>query len=121
MAKPIKATPDLVGEEANKFLKKMLAVEKSKITLKDKELVKRVVDVSRRLKIKTKEQGMKKGCEMCFYMKSICPFHEGFQQGKVEGYKEVEKMIDEMQTRIRIHSDARGDLDELKSKLKQEE
>ncbi len=32
MAKPIKSTPELSGEEANEFLKKMLKMEESKIT-----------------------------------------------------------------------------------------
>jgi len=51
MAKPIKATPDLVGEEANRFLRRMLEVERSKITVKDKELAAKVMEVSRKLVI----------------------------------------------------------------------
>lgn len=42
MAKPIKSTPELNGEEANKFLRKMLNVEKSRITLKQKEFAKQI-------------------------------------------------------------------------------
>jgi hypothetical protein len=32
MAKPIKATPELTGEEADKFLRRMIKVERTKIT-----------------------------------------------------------------------------------------
>ena len=49
MAKPIKATPDLVGKEADKFIKKMLAIEKSRMTYRDKQIVQNVVNVSNRL------------------------------------------------------------------------
>ena len=42
MAKPIRATPELVGEEADKFLEKMLNVEESKITVKQKSLAKEI-------------------------------------------------------------------------------
>ncbi len=42
MAKPIKSTPELSGEEANKFLEKMLRVERSRITSRQKEFVKEI-------------------------------------------------------------------------------
>ena len=42
MAKPIKATPDLVGEEANNFIRKMLLVERSKITHKERKLAEEI-------------------------------------------------------------------------------
>ncbi len=32
MAKPIRSTPTLVGEEANKFVERMLKAEKSRVT-----------------------------------------------------------------------------------------
>jgi hypothetical protein len=51
MAKPIKATPDLVGEEANKFLKKMLKVENSKITEREKQIAIKVIEISKRMVI----------------------------------------------------------------------
>lgn len=37
MAKPIKSTPELNGEEADKFLRKMMKVEESRITQKQKD------------------------------------------------------------------------------------
>jgi len=36
MAKPIKSTPELTGEEANKFLEKMMRIENSRITDKQR-------------------------------------------------------------------------------------
>lgn len=42
MAKPIKSTPELTGEEANKFLEKMIKIERSKITIKQKSLAKEI-------------------------------------------------------------------------------
>jgi len=51
MAKPIKATPDLVGEEANRFLRKMIEIEKSKITKRDRELADNVLELSKKLTI----------------------------------------------------------------------
>lgn len=42
MAKPIKSTPELVGEEADEFLEKMLKIERSKITSKQKLLAKEI-------------------------------------------------------------------------------
>jgi len=42
MAKPIKSTPELTGEEANKFLKKMLFVERSKVTKKQKDYAREI-------------------------------------------------------------------------------
>lgn len=42
MAKPIRSTPELRGEEANEFLKKMLIVEESRITSKQKEFAKKI-------------------------------------------------------------------------------
>ena len=42
MAKPIKSTPELSHEEANKFLEKMIKVEKSRITEKQKNLAKQI-------------------------------------------------------------------------------
>lgn len=42
MAKPIKSTPELTGEEANKFLEKMIKMEQSKITTKQRSLAKEV-------------------------------------------------------------------------------
>lgn len=40
MAKPIRATPELTGEEADKFLRKMIKVERAKITPEQKMLAK---------------------------------------------------------------------------------
>lgn len=42
MAKPIKSTPELTGEEANEFLKKMMRIEQSKITTKQKTFAKEI-------------------------------------------------------------------------------
>jgi len=42
MAKPIKSTPELVGEEADNFLRKMIQVEESRITEKQKLLAKEI-------------------------------------------------------------------------------
>ena len=42
------------------------------------------------------------------------------EEGRKQREQEILKMIDDMQTRIRIHSDARGDLDELERKIKGE-
>lgn len=42
MAKPIKSTPELTGEEANKFLRKMLVVERSRVTSKQKQFAKEI-------------------------------------------------------------------------------
>ncbi len=42
MAKPIRATPHLHGNAANKFLKKMEDVENSKISFVDKKISKSV-------------------------------------------------------------------------------
>lgn len=42
MAKPIKSTPVLNGEEANAFLKKMLEVERTRITLRQKQFAKEI-------------------------------------------------------------------------------
>ncbi len=38
MAKPIRATPELRGQEAKSFVKRMLHTEKAKITQKEIEL-----------------------------------------------------------------------------------
>ena len=38
MAKPIRATPELRGQEAKNFVEKMLHTEKTKITKKEIEL-----------------------------------------------------------------------------------
>lgn len=50
MAKPIKSTPELSGEEANKFLERMIKVENSKITLKQRELSR---EIERNMKLLT--------------------------------------------------------------------
>ncbi len=42
MAKPIRATPELKGEEADRFITKMISVERSKLTKIDKELIERI-------------------------------------------------------------------------------
>jgi len=42
MAKPIKSIHELTGEEADRFLEKMLEVEKSKITNKQKMFAKEI-------------------------------------------------------------------------------
>jgi hypothetical protein len=42
MAKPIKSTPELTGKEANEFLRTMINVEKSKLTLKQKQIAKEI-------------------------------------------------------------------------------
>ncbi|MEK6935880.1 MAG: hypothetical protein AABW67_03765 [Nanoarchaeota archaeon] len=51
MAKPIRATPELKGEDANKFLRKMLEVETSKITFKQKELSKEIIQNMKALRV----------------------------------------------------------------------
>ena len=40
------------------------------------------------------------------------------EEGRKQREQEILKIIEDMQTRIRIHSDARGDLEELKKKIK---
>jgi hypothetical protein len=42
MAKPIKSTPELSGEEANEFLSKMIKVEETRITPKQIEFSKEI-------------------------------------------------------------------------------
>ena len=42
MAKPIKSTPELTGEEANKFLERMIKVEQSPVTVKQKFFAKEI-------------------------------------------------------------------------------
>jgi hypothetical protein len=42
MAKPIRSTPELTGEEADKFLEKMITVEQSKITVKQRSFAKEI-------------------------------------------------------------------------------
>lgn len=42
MAKPIRATPELKGLEADKFIKKMIIVEKSALSKVDRNLVKQI-------------------------------------------------------------------------------
>ena len=42
MAKPIRATPELRGQEAKSFVKKMLRTEKTKITQKEIQLAKAI-------------------------------------------------------------------------------
>ncbi len=42
MAKPIRSTPELKGELANKFLSRMIKMENSKITRQDKVLSKEI-------------------------------------------------------------------------------
>jgi hypothetical protein len=42
MAKPIRATPELTGEEANEFLRKMIKVERAKMTQEQKRLAKEI-------------------------------------------------------------------------------
>jgi len=42
MAKPIRSTPKLSGNDALKFIKKMISLERTPIDIKDKELVKQV-------------------------------------------------------------------------------
>jgi len=49
MAKPIRATPELKGEEANKFLEKMLKVEESRITTRQKEFSREIEENMRLL------------------------------------------------------------------------
>ena len=51
MAKPIRATPELKGEDADKFLRKMILVEKSPITNQDKELVRQIESNSQFFKV----------------------------------------------------------------------
>lgn len=47
MAKPIRATPELRGEEANEFLRKMAEVEKTGISEIDRKLAMAVKSNSR--------------------------------------------------------------------------
>jgi Fe2+ or Zn2+ uptake regulation protein len=49
MAKPIKSTPTLEGEEADKFIEKMLTVEESKITAQQKKIIERIKQNMREL------------------------------------------------------------------------
>ena len=42
MAKPIRATPTLSGNEANIFLEKMIKIEDSRITFKQKRVAKEI-------------------------------------------------------------------------------
>lgn len=42
MAKPIRSTPELTGEEADKFLEKMIKVEESRITENQKIFAKEI-------------------------------------------------------------------------------
>lgn len=42
MAKPIRATPQLRGEEVEKFIRQMIAVDRSKITKVDETLAREV-------------------------------------------------------------------------------
>jgi len=42
MAKPIKSTPELVGKEADIFLEKMIKVDNSRITSKQKSFAKEI-------------------------------------------------------------------------------
>lgn len=46
MAKPIRATPELKGLEAKRFIENMERAEKSKISLKDIELAKAIEEFS---------------------------------------------------------------------------
>ena len=40
MAKPIKSTPELKGEDANRFLERMISTERARITSKQKMFAK---------------------------------------------------------------------------------
>lgn len=51
MAKPIRATPELKGEDADNFLRKMILVEKSPITKQDRELIKEIESNSQFFKV----------------------------------------------------------------------
>jgi len=51
MAKPIRATPELKGEDADNFLRKMILVENSPITNQDKELVRQIESNSQFFKV----------------------------------------------------------------------
>ncbi len=42
MAKPIKSTPELTGEEADKFLEQMIIIEKSKVNSQQKKFAKEI-------------------------------------------------------------------------------
>lgn len=42
MAKPIKSTPELSGKEADEFLRKMIKVEQSRVTLRQKKLLEEI-------------------------------------------------------------------------------
>jgi len=42
MAKPIRSTPKLSGNDASDFIRKMICLERTKISNKDKELVEQV-------------------------------------------------------------------------------
>ena len=42
MAKPIKSTPELSGEEADNFLRKMIYVEESRVTQKQRDFAKEI-------------------------------------------------------------------------------
>jgi len=42
MAKPIRATPKLRGEEANEFVKRMIIVEKTKLSKIDRDLIRKI-------------------------------------------------------------------------------
>jgi len=42
MAKPIKSTPELTGEEADRFLERMILLERAKINPQQKRLAKEI-------------------------------------------------------------------------------
>jgi len=42
MAKPIRSTPELTGVEADRFLEKMIQIEQSKTTIKQKSFAKEI-------------------------------------------------------------------------------
>ena len=46
MAKPIRATPELRGEIADKFIRKMISIENSKMTKEDKKLLREIKENS---------------------------------------------------------------------------
>ncbi len=48
MAKPIKSTPQLTGQEADNFLRKMIIVEESRITPKQKAFAE---EIERNMKV----------------------------------------------------------------------
>ena len=47
MAKPIRATPTISGEDAEKFISKMISIDRSKITKQDRKIAEEILKNSK--------------------------------------------------------------------------